>query len=130
MSPEQIALVRASFLQLGPRFDDFGRLFYTRLFEVNPALRDLFPADMAHQTQALTAMLELIVKTLDMQDKLVPLIHYLGERHLAHHVKSEYYVPFGEALIWTLGATLRDEFTAEERRAWQEAYRFMAENMA
>jgi len=129
VKPEQVALVRESFRKLGPRLDDFGRIFYTRLFEVNPALRELFPSDMTHQMQALAAMLDLIVKTLDLQDKLVPLIHYLGERHVAHHVKPEHYVPFGEALIWSLGAALGDEFTVETRRAWEEAYRFMSDNM-
>ena len=129
MRPEHIKLVRDSFTKLSPQLDDLGRVFYARLFDVNPALRALFPGDMGHQARALTAMLELIVKTLDMQDKLVPLIHYLGERHAAHQVRPEHYAPFGAALMWTLGAVLRDDFTPETRHALEEAYRFMVDNM-
>ena len=84
---------------------------------------------MDSQSRALTEMIALIVKILDLQDKLIPLIHYLGERHAAFNVKPEHYPPFGKALIWTLASFLRDEFTPETRGAWQEAYQFMVENM-
>ena len=129
MTPEQIALVRDSFHRLGPALNDVGRIFYARLFNANPELHALFRGDMDRQSRTLVAMVELIVKTLDLQDKLIPLIHYLGERHAAFNVKPEHYRPFGEALIWTLTSILKDEFTPEMQRAWEEAYRFMVENM-
>ncbi|HXR35465.1 MAG TPA: globin domain-containing protein [Candidatus Binataceae bacterium] len=129
MTPENIALVRDSVRKLSPTLDDFGRVFYARLFKVNPELRAIFPGDMDRQSRALMAMVELIVRMLDLQDKLVPLIHYLGERHAVLNVKPEYYRPFGEALIWTLAWFLLDEFTPETRRAWEEVYRFMVDNM-
>jgi hemoglobin-like flavoprotein len=129
MTPEHIALIKDSFRKLSPALDDVGRIFYARLFNANPELRALFPGEIDRQSRALTTMLEMIVKTLDLQDKLVPLIHYLGERHAVFNVKPEHYRPFGEALIWTLSSILLDEFTPETRRAWEEAYRFMEENM-
>jgi nitric oxide dioxygenase len=130
VTPEHIELIRDSFRKLNPALDDFGRVFYARLFKANPELRALFPGEMDRQARALTAMLEMIVKSLDLQDKLVPLIRYLGERHTVFNVKPEHYQPFGAALMWTLAFILMEEFTPETRRAWEEAYRFMAENMA
>jgi hemoglobin-like flavoprotein len=130
VTPEHIELVRVSFRKLNPAFDDFGRVFYARLFKTNPELRALFPGQMGKQTRALMAMLEMIVKSLDLQEKLIPLVHYLGERHAIFNVKPEHYKPFGDALMWTLAFILMDEFTPDTRRAWEEAYRFMAENMA
>jgi nitric oxide dioxygenase len=129
MRPEDIALVRASFRMLGPVLGDIGPVFYARLFKVKPELRAIFPGNLESQSRALIAMLELIVKMLDLQDKLIPLIHYLGERHAALKVKPEYYQPFGEALMWTLEVFLREDFTPATRRAWQEAYQFMSDNM-
>lgn len=129
MPPETVALLRESFALLSPRLDEFGAAFYRQLFESNPALRNVFHGDMEKQTHALTAMLELIIKLLDMRDKVVPLIHYLGDRHRAMQVRREYYAPFGEALIATLAAFLGDKFTPELRRAWVQAYRYMADNM-
>jgi nitric oxide dioxygenase len=130
VTPERIALIRASFAKLQPRMDELGGVFYARLFEINPELGGLFPQDIGQQSRALVAMLELIVKMLDFQDKLVPLIQYLGDRHRAVKVKPGHYAPFGEALIWTLKSLLREDFTPETRRAWQEAYTFMADNMS
>ena len=129
MLPEQIALIRESFRKLAPVMNDVGPVFYARLFELNPGLRAIFQGDMQSQSRALMAMVELIVKMLDMREKLVPLIHYLGERHAVLDVRPEHYRPFGEALIWTLALFLRDEFTPETQRAWQEAYNFMVKNM-
>ena len=129
VTPEQIALIRQSFVLVQPRMDELGRAFYARLFATRPELRSVFPADMADQTRALTAMLELIVKILDLHDKLVPLIHYLGERHRAIKIKPEHYKPFGEALLWSLESMLQKKFTPETRLAWQTAYDFMVENM-
>jgi hemoglobin-like flavoprotein len=129
MTPEDIALIRVSFRKLGPRLNDVGPVFYARLFKVNPGLRAIFPLNMNSQSRALIAMLELIVKMLDLQDKLIPLIHYLGERHAVLNVKPEHFPPFGEALMWTLESFLREDFTPETRRAWQEAFQFMTDNM-
>jgi hemoglobin-like flavoprotein len=129
MTPENIELVRASFRMLGPALDEFGPVFYARLFEANPELRTIFPRNMGSQSRALIGMLGLIVKMLDMQEKLRPLIHYLGERHTALSVSPEHYPPFGEALMWALESFLREDFTPATRRAWQEAYQFMADNM-
>jgi nitric oxide dioxygenase len=129
MTPEQITLIREAFRKLGPVMNEVGPVFYARLFEVRPELRAIFRGNMDSQARALLAMVELIVKMLDMREKLIPLIHYLGERHAVLDVRPEHYRPFGEALIWTLAMFLRDEFTPETRRAWQDAYDFMAENM-
>lgn len=129
MIPEQIAWVGDSFPKISPALVDAGRVFYARLFAVNPELRALFHGDMEGQSRALMAMVELIVKTLGLHDKLVPLIHYLGERHAVLGVKPQHYRAFWETLVGTLSTTLQDEFTPEVRRAWEAAYEFMEENM-
>ena len=87
MTPERIALIRTSFANLQPRMDEFSSRFYARLFERNPELRTLFRGDLEKQSRAMAGMIELIVKMLDIQDKLVPLIHYLGDRHAAAKVR-------------------------------------------
>ena len=129
VTPASIALIRESFARLQPRRDEFGRMFYVRLFAANPGLRVLFPKTIDAQARALAKMMDLAVKMLDMQEQLVPLIHYLGERHAALNVKPAHFPPFGEALLGTLEEMLQDEFTPEVRRAWRDAYAFMASHM-
>jgi len=129
MTPEQIALVRQSFAKLQPALPEVGREFYVRLFYEHPELRELFHGDMERQSRALMAMMQLVVNLLDLQDKLVPVIHYLGERHATLGVKPEYYPPFCAALVDSLEAVLRDDFTPDTRRAWETACAFMIDNM-
>ena len=129
MTPEQVTLVKTSFQKLTPEVDSVGRTFYQRLFAAHPEMRTFFRGDMEDQSRTLMAMIGLMVKTLDLHEKLVPLIRYLGERHAVFGVKPQHYAPFGDALIETLALTLNDEFTPEVRRAWEAAYKFMAENM-
>ena len=129
MTPASIALIRESFARLQPHSEEFGHVFYARLFACNPGLRALFPKTIDAQARAFTKMMDLAVKMLDMQEQLVPMIHYLGERHAAAHVKPAHFAPFGEALQWALGSMLQDEFTPEVQRAWREAYAFMTNHM-
>ena len=46
LSANDIALVRASFAKVLPIKDLAADLFYNRLFEIAPKLRDLFPKDL------------------------------------------------------------------------------------
>ncbi len=49
MTPEQIALVQDSFLAVLRIKDTAAALFYGRLFEDDPSLEALFPADLTEQ---------------------------------------------------------------------------------
>jgi hypothetical protein len=47
MTPEQVTLVQQSFAQVAPIADQAAAMFYDRLFEIAPAVKPLFPSDMA-----------------------------------------------------------------------------------
>jgi len=126
MNPQQIATVRNSFALLVPRADDVARLFYDRLFELDPQLRALFKADLSEQRSKLMAMLTAGVGALDRLDTLVPVLRQLGARHLVYGVRDAHYGIVGEALLDTLARGLGDAFTPEARAAWIEAYTLMA----
>ena len=46
MTPEQVNLVQQSFAKVAPISEQAAELFYGRLFEVAPAVKAMFPADM------------------------------------------------------------------------------------
>ncbi len=81
MAADQVSLVQASFAQVRPLADAFARLFYTRLFELDPALRALFHVDMAEQRRKLIQMLDAIVEALDRPPLIVAEVAALGQRH-------------------------------------------------
>lgn len=129
MTPQEIQLVRDSFHKIAPIADQAAALFYTRLFELDPALRALFHGDMAAQGRKLMQTLALCVGSLDRLAAIVPAVRELGRRHVAYHVRDEHYETVGAALLWTLEKGLGPDFTAETRAAWSKVYWVLAETM-
>jgi len=129
VTPEQIELVRGSFQRLADFPDRAGEIFYQRLFERDPRARQLFWGNMQHQGRALFLMLDMIVKSLDIQDKIVPIIFDLGKRHAMYGVREHHYEPFEQALIDTLSDVVGDDFTKDVREAWIAALAYLADIM-
>ena len=81
MTPQEITLVQTSFAKVAPIAARVADLFYSRLFEIAPDVRRLFPEDMAGQKKKLMLMLGAAVGGLDRLDALIPVVQALGERH-------------------------------------------------
>ena len=129
MTPLQIALVQASFAKVVPIAGTVADLFYSRLFEIAPDLRGMFPDDMALQKKKLMVMLGTAVNGLSCLDALLPAVHALGERHAGYGVEPEDCAPVGAALLWTLEQGLGDQFAPEVAEAWAAAYEILSRAM-
>jgi hemoglobin-like flavoprotein len=126
MRPETIALVESTFAQVKPIAPVAAELFYNRLFEIDPAVRALFPTDMKEQGAKLMTMIGAAVAGLRNLEALVPVVESLGKRHVAYGVTDAHYDTVGAALLWTLEKGLGDAFTPEVRDAWTETYTLLA----
>lgn len=129
MTPMQIEAVQDSFALIAPDRELVAKLFYDRLFELDPALRPLFTGDMAEQGRKLMAMLGLVVRSLQQVGGLVPVLESLGERHRLYGVTESHYETVGAALLWALEKGLGEAFTGHVRDSWAAAYRLVAETM-
>jgi hemoglobin-like flavoprotein len=129
MNTTEIALVQRSFAAVEPAGLRLVDLFYARLFQLDPSLRDLFRTDMHEQYQKLMGMLGLLVQGLSDVQTFAPAARELGRRHVGYGARAEHYGTLCAALLWTLGAALGDEFTPEVERAWRAAYALLAETM-
>ncbi len=129
MNPQHITLVQASFARVAPIADAAADLFYARLFELDPALRGMFPADLTEQKRKLMTTLTVVVNGLTRLEALVPAVQALGRRHAHYGVKSEHYQTVAAALLWTLEQGLGAAFTPETKEAWIAAYTLLAETM-
>jgi hemoglobin-like flavoprotein len=129
MTPEKIALVQGSWEKVKPISDKAAELFYGKLFELNPAYRDLFPEDMVEQGRKLMAMINTAVNSLNNLEAVVPAVEDMGKRHVGYGVTEADYDVVGEALLWTLEAGLGDDFTDEVKAAWTEVYTLLATTM-
>ena len=129
MNSKQIEVVQTSFAKVVPIADVAADLFYARLFELDPSLRNLFKGDMKRQGAMLMSMLASAVRGLTDANALIPVLTTLGRRHTGYGVKDSHYETVAEALLWTLAQGLGKDFTPEVRESWVAAYTMMADTM-
>jgi len=130
MSPEQKALVKETWFKVAPMADEAARLFYDRLFEIDPTTRPLFKTtDLAEQRRKLIQALTVVVRGVDHLEALVPTIADLGRRHVQFGVTDVHYDAVGAALLWTLEKGLGSGWTPEAKIAWSCAYALLADVM-
>lgn len=122
MTPKQIGLIGVTWDKVLPIAETAADLFYAKLFELNPELKPLFKGDLKEQGAKLMTMLDTVVKSLDNIEAIIPAAQKSGARHVSYGVKDEDYDTVAEALLWTLGQGLGDDFTDEVKEAWIAAY--------
>jgi hemoglobin-like flavoprotein len=122
MTPEQVRLVQQSFAQVVPIADKAAEIFYSRLFELAPAVKPLFRGDMAEQRRKLVATLAVVVGGLSDLPSVLPAASALAKRHVDYGPRPEHYPVVGEALLWTLARGLGPQFTPDVAGAWTAAY--------
>ena len=125
----QKVLVQETFALVEPIAEQAAELFYTRLFEIAPELKELFKGDLAEQQRKLMATLKIAVAGLDDPERLVPIVQSLGERHKGYGVVDENYDTVAQALLWTLEQGLGESFTPEVCDAWTAVYVLLASVM-
>jgi hemoglobin-like flavoprotein len=122
MTPDQMSLVQDSFAKVAPISEQAAVIFYDRLFEVAPAVRLMFPADMTEQRRKLMATLAVVVNGLGNLQSVLPAASALAKRHVGYGAKPEHYPVVGSALLWTLEKGLGEAWTPEVAAAWTAAY--------
>lgn len=129
MESKTVSLVQESFEKVKPIAPAAAEIFYSKLFELDPTLRPLFPnGEEAMKTQGnkLMTMLAAAVAGLSNLDALVPVLQDLGKRHVSYNVEPSHYNTVGAALLSTLEAGLGEDFTPEVKSAWASVYGTMS----
>ena len=129
MTPEQIKDVKLTWTKVLLIEETAADLFYKKLFELDPTLRQLFKSDIKGQGQKLMATINVAVQSLDNLSAIVPAVEDLGRRHNDYGVSEKDYDTVGAALIWTLDQGLGKDFTDEVKQAWIEVYTLLADTM-
>jgi hemoglobin-like flavoprotein len=126
MTEDQIRLVRDSFSKIAPAA---AKLFYGRLFTLDPSLRPLFKGDMAEQGMQLMSVIGTVVAHLDRLPEIAQTVRQLGRRHADYGVQDVNYETVGAALIWTLEQGLGEGFTPAVRDGWIACYSLVSAEM-
>jgi hemoglobin-like flavoprotein len=127
MFASDVAVVQETWEQIVPIADTAARLFYGRLFELDPSLRRMFAhADMTEQRKKLMEIITVVVRGLQRLEELLPAVEALGRRHAGFGENDTHYSTVAEALLWTLEQGLGVAFTPQVRSAWTETYTALA----
>src|SRR4051812_44152584 len=123
MTPEQKKIVQNTWRLVVPVADTAAKLFYNRLFEIDPGTRVMFKQeDLPAQRTKLVQVLAAAVGGLHDLDALVPVVEQLGRRHAGYGVTAAHYDSVGQALLWTLEQGLGSGWTPAAKAAWTEVY--------
>jgi len=126
LTRRQMQLIRQSFDSAAEFQIAFTKLFYGRLFELQPTVRPLFKISIEEQSKKLLDTLRAIVDGVDRIDELRPNLQELGRKHVTYGVKPEHYEILRSALLWTFAQALGVEFDAETRAAWDKVLRLVS----
>jgi hemoglobin-like flavoprotein len=132
MEAKTVSLVQESFEKVKPIAPAAAEIFYSKLFELDPNLKPLFPDNeeaMKVQGNKLMTMLGAAVAGLSNLEALIPVLKDLGKRHVDYKVEASHYDTVGAALLGTLEAGLGDDFTPEVKDAWASVYGTMSSVM-
>ncbi len=129
ITPEDIDNVQDSFALIFRAGDQFGTLFYQRLFQVAPEVRPLFKGDMSDQQAKMMQILSMAVLDLNDTKTIIPMIQDLGRRHVDYGVERHHYEIVGTTLLWTLEQALEERFTPEIKTSWAKVYSLLSSVM-
>lgn len=126
MNTFHAALVRDSYDAVSPRITEATTAFYARLFEIAPAVRALFPSDMARQREHLAAAVALVARNADRLSSLAEPLRQMGARHSGYGAQPEHYAVVRDVLVETLAKTAGPTWDEATTRAWTAALNSVA----
>jgi hemoglobin-like flavoprotein len=129
VTPQQVELVKKTWVMVVPISDKAAELFYGRLFELEPEYRAMFKGDMMDQGKKLMKTINIAVESLDDVEPLIPTLKQMGADHAGYGVKERDYNVVGASLLWTLEQGLGDAYTDEVKNAWGAVYEVLASVM-
>lgn len=129
MTPLEISLVQSSFRRILPSADQAAALFFARLFEIDPALREQVTGDIAGQGRKLMQSLALAINGLSHPATLTPVVRRAGMRRAGAFLVNGRLEAAGTALLWALEKAAGQPFPLETRNAWSRTYWFLAETL-
>ncbi|MFI5178600.1 MAG: globin domain-containing protein [Vicinamibacterales bacterium] len=120
MTEESIARVQASYEGLARESLALSARFYEELFRAAPALRPLFPQELASLQGHFEAALALVVRNLREMAALRPALRDLGAQHVGWGARPDYYLVARDALVAAIRA-LSGQWDATLEQDWRRA---------
>ncbi|WP_444962264.1 globin domain-containing protein [Nocardiopsis sp. M1B1] len=128
-APAVIEAVRQSCSALPPGSTRLADRFYQNLFEMAPAVRDMFPANMQTQKERMAFALLEVVRYLDEPEEVAGYLRRLGAQHKRDmDIKPEHYPFVGRALVRAV-SEVSPTWSSSMSSAWIVVYEWITANM-
>ncbi|QUX28830.1 globin [Nocardiopsis akebiae] len=128
-APAVIEAVRQSCSALPPGSTRLADRFYQNLFEMAPAVRDMFPANMQTQKERMAFALLEVVRYLDEPEEVAGYLRRLGAQHKRDmDIKPEHYPFVGRALVRAV-SEVSPTWSSSMSSAWVVVYEWITANM-
>jgi NAD(P)H-flavin reductase/hemoglobin-like flavoprotein len=122
-------LLKESWTLVEEQQERLAGYFYARIFLKQPAVRDMFPVNMDVQRARLLGAIVTAVQAVDDPERFDEYLRSLGRDHRKFQVVAEHYGVVGEALLESLRAFAREQWSPEYEQAWRDAYDLIARKM-
>ncbi|KAL0969098.1 hypothetical protein UPYG_G00222600 [Umbra pygmaea] len=144
LTEKEKELIRGSWEGLGKNKVPHGIIMFSRLFELDPALLNLFhystncattqdclssPEFLEHVTKVML-VIDAAVSHLDDLHTLEEFLLNLGSKHQAAGVHTQSFALVGESLLYMLQRSLAQGYTAALRQAWLNMYTIIVATMS
>jgi len=129
MDKEEIALVTQSWSQIITDQEAVGKLFYKRLFELDPSLSNLFQPDITEQARKFVSMITYLIYKLDDLDGVLMQAVDLGKRHQSYRVSLKDFDTVHQAFFETLEKSGSGVWNDQVHRAWDKVYALFEQAM-
>ncbi|MEH0842926.1 globin domain-containing protein [Micromonospora sp. CPCC 205711] len=122
-------LLKESWTLVEENRDRLSAHFYARLFLLDPALRQHFPAQMTGQGDRILDAIVAATQVVDDPESFDEYLRSLGRDHRKYHVEAAHYATMGVALLDALRSTAGDGWNLEYDQAWRDAYASITKTM-
>lgn len=129
LTEKQIELINNSFEKVGANRPELVEMFYTRLFCLEPDLRDEFETRYRNQTLSIDSFLQMALLATQNPDAVASVLRDVGVKNAKLGQSSSHYPIINEILIDTLAAEVGDAWTAEVSIAWATLLEFVSQTM-
>lgn len=118
----EIETIRESLRQLRPFAQETGALFFLRLCELDPSMRERLPETVGEQSARLFSFLEEIAGCLDTPDRLRALALRLAAANRRLDLTATQHNAMRLALLWSLERCSTGGFPPATRDAWNRIF--------
>jgi hemoglobin-like flavoprotein len=129
VSPEEIALLRTSLVEVRAVGPKAAEAFYAELFRLDPATQVLFRSPIGEQAVTFFHELDAVLSAVENLPDFVARARRLGRMHTGRGVRPEHFRTAATALDAMLRAVYGPELTQELSTAWRRAYQLAAQVM-